>query len=136
MRQYPSLMNDNHCFICVFQYLRFVGLCVHKNFSQNNKGANFILRNVLQGEPLEIQYPFYSPLIQKIEVLRHERWENEMPYVGLRFLRDFPLEYSTVDVKMGAEPYTDEPHVRAWTQTDKDNIVKWFEAVFESRRRK
>ena len=90
-------------------------MCIHKNFSQNNKGANFILRNVLQGQPLEIQYPIYSPLIQNIEVLRHQKWENEKPFVGLRFLRDFPPEYSTVNVNLEAEPYTEEPSVRSWT---------------------
>ena len=115
---------------------RFVGLCIDKNLSQNNKGANFILRNVIQGQPLEIQYPIYNPLIQKIEVLRHQRWENEKPYIGLRFIRDFPPEYSTVDSKMEAEPYTDEPSVRAWTQEDKDTLVKWFDAIFESRKRR
>lgn len=96
----------------------------------------FALRNVIGGEPLEIQYPFYSPLIQKIEVLRHERWENEMPAIGLRFIRDYPPEYSTVDEKFEQEEYTEEPHIRKWTEEDKDEIIKWFEAIYESRRRR
>jgi len=117
-------------------WTRFVGLCINKNISQNNKGSNFILRNVIQGQPLEIQYPIYNPLIQKIEVLRHQRWENEKPGYGLRFLRDLPPQYSTVDSKMESEPYTDEPSVRPWTQEDKDTLVKWFNDIFESRRRR
>lgn len=103
---------------------------------QNTKGANFILRNVIEGEALEIQYPIYNPLIQKIEVLRHERWENEIAEVGLRFLRDYPIEYSTVNESMGAEEYTEEPKIRLWTSEDKEKLKKWFEMIYKSRRRR
>lgn len=91
---------------------------------------------MLQGEALEIQYPTYSPLIQKIEVLRHQKWENEMPRIGLRFLRDFPLEYSTVDSSMEAEEYTETPSVRPWTEEDKNKIIDWFQMIYESRKRR
>lgn len=117
-------------------FTRFVGLCINKNTMQNTKGANFILRNVIEGEALEIQYPIYNPLIQKIEVLRHERWENEIAEVGLRFLRDYPIEYSTVNESMGAEEYTEEPKIRLWTSEDKEKLKKWFEMIYQSRRRR
>jgi len=116
-------------------FSRFVGLCIHINRHRNAKNHLFVLRNVILEQALEIQYPFYNPLIQKIEVLRHQRWENEMPGIGLRFLRDYPLQYSTVSEKMEAEPYTEEPSVRKWTNEDKTIIIKHFEDIIESRRR-
>lgn len=59
-----------------------------------------------------------------------------MPGVGLRFLRDFPLEYSTVDPNMQAEEYTDTPSLRLWTEEDKQKIIEWFDMIYESRRRR
>lgn len=115
-------------------FSRFIGLCVHINRYSNTKGHLFVLRNVIMGEPLEIQYPFYHPQIQKIEVLRHERWENEMLDVGLRFLRDYPVEYSYVDEKMEAEKYTEEPSIRKWTEEDEAKYQQYLHDVFESRR--
>lgn len=119
---------------------KFVGLCIHINKYVNTKEYAFTLRNVIQGEPLEINFPFYNPLIQKIEVLRHERWENEVTdpkeeyHFGLQFLRDYPIEYSIVDEKMKAEPYTEEPSIRKWTDEDKEKHVKHLSDVFESRK--
>ena len=123
-------------FLLIDFLLRFVGLCVHKGPSENTKGASFVLRNVIAGEPLEIRYPFYTPLIQKIEVLRHERWENEVPVIGLRFIRDYPPEYSVVNENMEMEEYTEEPKVRKWTEEDSANIKRWFEKIYEQRRRR
>ena len=117
-------------------FSRFVGICIHINPHRNTKGHLFVIRNVIMGEALEIQYPFYNPLIQKIEVLRHQYWENEMPFIGLRFLRDYPLEYSTIDEKMEAEEYNEEPSVRKWTSEDKEKIVNHFDDIYESRRRR
>ncbi|XP_002164420.3 large ribosomal subunit protein bL19m [Hydra vulgaris] len=116
-------------------WTRFVGICIHKNYKQNMKGANFTLRNVLFDEPLEIRYPFYSPLIQKIEVLRHEKWENELHWNGLKFLRDYPPAYSTIDENMEAEEYTTEPVIRRWTDEDKDRVASWFKDIYKSRKR-
>jgi len=114
---------------------RFVGICIRINWCNNTKGHLFTLRNVILGDALEINYPFYNPLIQKIEVLRHERWENEIPGIGLRFLRDYPKELSTVDEKMEAEPYTEEPIMRKWTDADREMCRKHFEDIFHSRSR-
>jgi len=117
-------------------FTRFVGLCIYKNLFQNTKKAHFILRNVIQNEPLEILYPIYSPLIHKIEVLKHERWEKEDKDNGLLFLRDFPPKYSTVDENIKAVEYTEEPTMREWTDDDRVNIKNWFDAIFEKRKRR
>ena len=34
-------------------------------------------------EGVEISFPFYNPCIQKIEVLLHQRWQNEIPGKGM-----------------------------------------------------
>lgn len=114
---------------------RFVGICVRINWTTNTKGHLFTLRNVILGDALEINYPYYNPLIQKIEVLRHERWENEIPGIGLRFLRDYPKDFSTVDEKMEPEPFSEEPLVRKWTNADRELCRKHFEDIFHSRSR-
>lgn len=73
---------------------RFVGLCI----SRENDGlrTNFILRNHIDGNGIEIKYDMYSPLLQSIEVLKLEkRLDDELFY-----LRDCPPEYSTIQFDM------------------------------------
>ena len=68
---------------------RFVGICIAVN---NNKlGSTFILRNFIDGQGIEMMYETYSPLIQKIEVLKLERRRKSKLY----YLRDkMPSEYT------------------------------------------
>ncbi|OWF37658.1 39S ribosomal protein L19, mitochondrial-like [Mizuhopecten yessoensis] len=75
---------------------RFVGICIDR-FGQ---GLNhcFILRNVIDGQGVEIKYFLYNPTIQKIEVLKLEKRADE----HLRYLRDAPQEYSTVSFDLKA----------------------------------
>jgi len=115
---------------------KFVGICVHINPYVNTKGHMFILRNVIMDEGVEINFPFYNPLIQKIEVLLHQRWDNEVPGVGLRFLRDYPAEYSRVEENYKQDDYpeyTAVPTRRPWTDEDRSKVVKHFEDIFHSR---
>jgi len=42
-------------------FSKFVGICIHINRFTNTKGHIFVLRNVILGQALEIQYPFYNP---------------------------------------------------------------------------
>lgn len=73
---------------------RFVGICIHRE--NDGLKTSFTLRNHIIGNGVEIRYEMYSPLLQKIEVLKLEkRLDDELFY-----LRDCPAEYSTVPFDM------------------------------------
>lgn len=78
---------------------RFVGLCIGRD--KHGLRANFTLRNVIDGQGVEIVYDIYSPIIQSIEVLKLEKRLDE----HLFYLRDAPLEYSTVPFNHEAVPH-------------------------------
>lgn len=76
---------------------RFLGICIQR------KGcglrAEFVLRNVVDNQGVEIAYQLYDPTIQKIDLIRLEkRLDNELLY-----LRDALHEYSTFDLNMEPE---------------------------------
>ncbi|XP_063771334.1 large ribosomal subunit protein bL19m [Pseudophryne corroboree] len=73
---------------------RFVGLCIQR--SGKGLGATFLLRNIIDGQGVEMKYDLYSPRIQEIEVLKLEKRQDN----NLLYLRDALPEYSTVDVNM------------------------------------
>lgn len=76
---------------------RFVGICILREGA--GLRASFILRNVVNGEGVEVRYNLYDPAIQKVDCLRLEkRLDNELLY-----LRDAPLEYSTFPFDMDSE---------------------------------
>ncbi|XP_056639905.1 39S ribosomal protein L19, mitochondrial [Diorhabda sublineata] len=76
---------------------RFVGICIQRRGC--GLRAEFILRNVIDHQGVEILYKLYDPSIQKIEILRLEkRIDNELFY-----LRDALPEYSTFDPNMEVE---------------------------------
>ncbi|GAB1597475.1 39S ribosomal protein L19, mitochondrial-like [Argonauta hians] len=69
---------------------RFVGICISRG--DTGLDAHFTLRNVIDDQGIEIRYEMYQPHILSIEVLKLEkRLDDELFY-----LRDAPLEYSTV----------------------------------------
>ncbi|XP_061463509.1 large ribosomal subunit protein bL19m isoform X2 [Rhineura floridana] len=76
----------------------FVGLCIQR--SGKGLGATFILRNIIEGQGIEICYELYNPLIQEIKVLKLEKRLDD----NLMYLRDALPEYSTVDINMKAVP--------------------------------
>ncbi|XP_076872661.1 large ribosomal subunit protein bL19m [Brachyhypopomus gauderio] len=73
---------------------RFVGICIQR--SGSGLGATFKLRNVIDGQGVEICYDLYSPRIQHIEVLKLEKRLDDC----LLYLRDALPEYSTFDFDM------------------------------------
>jgi len=76
---------------------RFVGICIKR--SGCGLRANFLLRNVVDQQGIEVMYEMYDPALVKIEVLRLEkRLDDELLY-----LRDSLLEYSTFDPNMEVE---------------------------------
>ncbi|VVC95084.1 unnamed protein product [Leptidea sinapis] len=80
---------------------RFVGICIDR------KGcglrAQFILRNVVDHQGVEVRYDLYDPIIQSIQVLRLEkRLDDELFY-----LRDALPEYSTFPFDMDPEVLPD-----------------------------
>ncbi|XP_056418985.1 39S ribosomal protein L19, mitochondrial [Hyla sarda] len=73
---------------------RFVGICIDR--SGHGLGATFLLRNVIDGQGVEIRYEIYNPLIQEIQVLKLEKRVDDK----LFYLRDALPEYSTIDINM------------------------------------
>ncbi|KAK2176016.1 hypothetical protein NP493_691g02041 [Ridgeia piscesae] len=73
---------------------RFVGICIQRG--GHGLRAGFTLRNVIDGQGVEVQYDLYNPTIIRLEVLKLEkRLDDELLY-----LRDAPQEYSTVPFDM------------------------------------
>lgn len=76
---------------------RFVGICIDR------KGcglrAEFILRNVVDHQGVEVRYEQYDPTIQSIQVLRLEKRLDEK----LFYLRDALPEYSTFPFDLDPE---------------------------------
>ncbi|CAH2210999.1 39S ribosomal protein L19, mitochondrial [Pararge aegeria] len=76
---------------------RFVGICIER------KGcglrAEFILRNVVDHQGVEVKYELYDPTIQSIQVLRLEKRLDDKLY----YLRDALPEYCTFPQDMDPE---------------------------------
>merc|ERR1712223_1019901 len=76
---------------------RFTGIVIDRGGT--GLRAWIIVRNVIEGQGIEIRYDIYSPNVVQIETLKLEtRLDNEMYY-----LRDAPHEYSTFPVDMEPE---------------------------------
>lgn len=76
---------------------RFLGMCIQR------KGcglrSQFVLRNIVDNQGVEITYQLYDPTVQKIDLIRLEkRLDKELLY-----LRDALPEYSTFDLNMEPE---------------------------------
>lgn len=69
---------------------KFTGICIERR--GRLEAHYFTLRNVIEGQGVEIRFEMYNPLILGIEVLKlQKRLDDELLY-----LRDAPLEYSTI----------------------------------------
>ncbi|XP_072913342.1 large ribosomal subunit protein bL19m [Hemitrygon akajei] len=79
---------------------RFVGICTQR--SGKGLGATFVLRNIIDGQGIEICYDMYNPQIQQIEVLKLEKRLDD----NLMYLRDARPEYSTFDFNMKPVPHS------------------------------
>lgn len=77
---------------------RFVGICIQR--SGRGLGATFVLRNIIDGQGVEICFELYNPRIQQVEVLKLEKRLDD----NLLYLRDALPEYSTVDINMKPVP--------------------------------
>lgn len=123
---------------------RFVGICIDRDCS--GLRANFILRNVVDHQGLEIQYEMYDPTLQKIEVLRLEKRADEK----LFYLRDALPEYSTFDFNMEPEivqegapvPINDmkvklkpRPWLERWERQDLQGVENVNELLYDKHRR-
>ncbi|CAG9860848.1 unnamed protein product [Phyllotreta striolata] len=76
---------------------RFVGICIQRKHC--GLRAQFILRNTIDQQGIEILYEMYDPSILKVEVLKLEkRLDDELLY-----LRDALPEYCTFDTNMEPE---------------------------------
>ncbi|KAM6905848.1 large ribosomal subunit protein bL19m [Lycodopsis pacificus] len=79
---------------------RFVGICIQR--TGKGLGATCVLRNIIDGQGVEICYELYSPRIQKIDVLKLEKRLDD----NLMYLRDALNEYSSVDPDMKPVPFS------------------------------
>ena len=95
-------------------------------------GATFTLRNVIDGEPVEVNFQLYSPLIQKIEVLKHQQRHR----AALWYLRDYPPSNSYVSETMKAVPYTKEPSLYVPLEVEKQKVKKWFKQIYLKKKRR
>ena len=82
---------------------RFVGICIARR--NRGLGSTFILRNVINGFPVEMTFELFSPKLIEIKVLKLERRRRAKLY----YLRDKPLKYSTVSEDM--EPVNSEGRI-------------------------
>lgn len=73
---------------------QFLGICIQR--SGSGLGATFLLRNVIEGQGVEICFDLYSPRIQEIQVVKLEKRLDD----SLLYLRDALPEYSTFDMDM------------------------------------
>lgn len=78
---------------------RFVGLCIHR--AEHGSRHFFILRNVVEGQGIEILYDIYNPSILSLEVLKLEKRLDDR----LFYLRNCPLEHSTFPFDMETIPH-------------------------------
>ena len=78
---------------------RFVGICIQRG--GHGLRARFTLRNVIDGQGVELMYEMYSPILQKVEVLKLEKRLDEELY----YLRDAPQHYSTVPFDFETVPH-------------------------------
>ncbi|XP_030050997.1 39S ribosomal protein L19, mitochondrial-like [Microcaecilia unicolor] len=78
---------------------KFVGICTQR--SGTALGTTFVLRNIIEGQGVEICYDLYSPRIQDIQVLKLEKRLDD----NLMYLRDAFPEYSTFDFDMKPVPH-------------------------------
>ncbi|XP_001365631.2 39S ribosomal protein L19, mitochondrial [Monodelphis domestica] len=76
---------------------RFLGICTQR--SGQGLGATFVLRNIIEGQGVEICFDLYSPRIQEIQVMRLEKRLDD----NLMYLRDALPEYSTFELDMKPE---------------------------------
>ncbi|KAJ8410259.1 hypothetical protein AAFF_G00202400 [Aldrovandia affinis] len=84
-------MSDSHA---TEKTNRFVGICIRR--SGKGLGATFVLRNIIDGQGVEICYELYNPRVQQVELLKLEKRLDD----NLMYLRDALPEYSTVDFNM------------------------------------
>lgn len=100
---------------------RFVGICINRG--EVGLRAHFTLRNVIDGQGVEIMYELYNPTVQKIEVLKLEkRLDDELYY-----LRDAHAQYSTIPFDMAPVPHPPGARVPVSTTKVILNPRPWHE---------
>lgn len=73
---------------------RFTGICI--SVRRRGLGSAFVLRNVLDGVPVERSFPFYSPGIRDVEITgRRKVARNKLYYLRDRKLRESTFQHKT-----------------------------------------
>lgn len=81
---------------------------------------------------MEVNFQLYSPNIQKIEVLKHEKRDKP----ALWYLRDYPPNNSFINEAMEALPYAPEPSTYVQSKEESAKIEKWFDQVRKKKKRR
>ncbi|EGV96804.1 39S ribosomal protein L19, mitochondrial [Cricetulus griseus] len=79
--------------------IQFLGICIQR--SGKGLGATFTLRNIIEGQGVEICFELYNPRIHEIQVVKLEKRLDD----SLLYLRDALPEFSTFDVDMKPVPH-------------------------------
>ena len=67
------------------------GICIARR--NRGMGSSFTIRNVYFGRPLEMSFPLYSPLLQRVTMVKRGKTRRKKLY----YLRDKALKQSQVD---------------------------------------
>lgn len=87
------------------QVNKFVGICIKREGC--GLRSSVLLRNAINGEGVEVLYNLYDPTIRSIECLKLEkRLDDELLY-----LRDAPIEYSTIPFDMEPQMLSEDSSV-------------------------
>ncbi|CAH1227952.1 MRPL19 [Branchiostoma lanceolatum] len=86
-------------------FQQFVGICIKRG--GYGLGATFTLRNVINGQGIEICYELYNPTINQVQVLKLQKSVD--PHMV--YLRDALPEYSTIDFNLAPVQHNPEDPV-------------------------
>lgn len=121
---------------------RFLGICIDRMGC--GLRSQFILRNVVDHQGVEVLYEMYDPTIEKVEVLRLEKRLDDHLY----YLRDALPEYSTFAMDMEPEMHIEgepipinptqvqlrpRPWLQRWERQNLQGVSNLFEVITSER---
>jgi ribosomal protein L19 len=80
----------------IFQY-NFTGICIKQTKDQFALNTSFLIRNVFDQFPYELNVPLYSPLIDYIGVLFHRQKLKYLTHSKYYYLRSKPFPQSKTE---------------------------------------
>src|SRR3972149_7979039 len=91
-----------------FRLQAFEGLVLARKHGVKNSGATFTVRKVSDGVGVERIFPLYSPMIDKIEIVRKARTRrSKLYYVRDKAAKEIRKKMKNALIKGVAEPETE-----------------------------